>query len=59
MHIAVLHLHVGAHGLQTLDVLVHGRGPMAQPPADSPALRQKGHQGPSTRMEARMVLTIS
>ncbi len=59
-HEAVLHGDLGAQGLQTLDVLVH------RTLADGAAARQahaaspkRATSGPSTRMEARMVLTSS
>jgi hypothetical protein len=60
LDVAVLHGDLGAHGLQALDVLVH------RPRADGAAAGQRhlgraeaGQQRPSTRMEARMVLTSS
>ena len=58
--IAVVEIDFGAHRLQTLDVLVDGRSPIAQPPgSDTRASPQRASSGPSARIDARIVFTIS
>jgi hypothetical protein len=60
MDVALLDVDLGAHRLQALDVLVdRPRADGAAAGQRHPASPKRATSGPSTRIEARMVLTMS